>query len=328
MNDTARFDLVEIAHTLRRRARFILLITLLAGAGAAIAWLLGTRKYKSYASVLVNNPLYSDRNNLFRNDKVTFVEYFGREDDIDKVIAIAKSDATKGAIIDYMQLAKTYKLDTSKDEDRTELSTRFNRSFDVKRTEYSNVEISYTDPNPRLASDVANNAVRIIDEVYTGHYNSLRNNARRSLEGRMHQTDSTIASLTDSLASMRDRYHIYDILSPARQNMTQNGSHAGGPGYGRAIEEIQNIEATKDQLVADRARFVSLINEFSAGTGVGDQPQMQVISPASVPDKPAGLNLWQTIVVSMLLAALAATIWALLAAYYRALTSPTQHTHA
>ncbi len=322
MSDTPRFDLVDIAHTLRRRGRFILLVTLLAGIVGAAFWLIGTRKYKANASVLIANPLYSDRNNLFRNDKVMFVDYFGREDDIDKVLAVAKSDQTRGIIINYMQLAKEYKYDTSKEDDRVDLFNRFKKSFEVKRTEYQNVEVSYTDPNPRLAADVTNNAVRIIDEIYTGYYNQLRNNARRTLEGRMQQTDSMIAYMTDSLAAMRDRYHIYDVISPSRMNVTSSSiAHRGGPGYGRAIEEIQNIEATKDQLVADRARFISLINEFSAGTAIGDQPQIQVISPASVPDKAAGLNLILTIIVSMLVGAFFVTLWVLLSAYFRTLTS-------
>ena len=322
MSDTPRFDLVDIAHTLRKRARFILLVTLLAGVVGAVAWLLGTRKYKATASVLVANPLYSDRNNLFRNDKVMFVDYFGREDDIDKVLAVAKSDQTRGIIINYMQLAKSYGFDTSKEDDRFDLFNRFKKSFEVKRTEYQNVEVAYTDADPRLAANVANNAVRIIDEIYTGYYNSLRNNARHTLEGRMQQTDSIIAKLTDSLAAMRDRHHIYDIISPSRQGvMAGQMSHGGGPGYGRAIEEIQNIEATKDQIVTDRARFVSLINEFSAGTAVGDQPQIQVISPASVPDKPAGLNLVMTIIVSLLAGAFFITLWVLLSAYFRSLTA-------
>ena len=325
MSDTPRFDLVDIAHTLRRRARFILLITLLAGGVGAAFWLIGKRKYKAQASVLIANPLYSDRNNLFRNDKTMFVDYFGREDDIDKVLAVAKSDQTKGVIINYMQLAKTYDFDTSKEDDRVALFNRFKKSFEIKRTEYQNVEIAYTDTDPRLAADVTNNAVRIIDEIYSGYYNGLRNNARRSLEGRMQNTDSTIASLTDSLAIMRDKYHIYDIISPSRQNISTNQlAHGGGPGYGRAIEEIQNIEATKDQLVADRARFVSLINEFSAGTSIGDQPQIQVISPASVPDKAAGLGLVMTIIVSLAAGAFFVTLWVLLAAYFRALTSVTR----
>jgi uncharacterized protein involved in exopolysaccharide biosynthesis len=322
MSDTPRFDLVDIAHTLRRRSRFILIVTLLAGICGAAAWLIGKRKYKASASVLVANPLYSDRNNLFRNDKVMFVDYFGREDDIDKVLAVAKSDQTKGVIINYMQLAKEYGYDTSKEDDRVELFNRFKRSFEIKRTEYQNVEIAYTDTDPRLAANVTNNAVRIIDEIYSGYYNALRSNARRTLLGRMQQTDSIINNLTDSLAAMRDRHHIYDVMSPSRMNMSSSQvAHGGGPGYGRAIEEIQNIEATKDQLVMDRARFVSLINEFSAGTAVGDQPQIQVISPASVPDKAAGLNLVMTIIVSLLAGAFFVTLWVLLAAYFRALTS-------
>lgn len=320
MSDTNRFDLIDIAQTLQRRKGFILVLALLAAVLGAAAWLLGTRKYKAYASVLVANPLYSDRNNLFRNDKVTFVDYFGREDDIDKVLAVAKSDQTHGIIINYMQLAKTYKLDTSKEKDRVELSTRFKKSFDTKRTEYQNVEISYTDPDPKLAADLANNAVRLIDEIYSGYYNGLRLNARKSLENRLGQTDSMIASMTDTLASLRDKYKIYDILSPTRMG-NANVSHSGGAGYGRAIEEIQNIEATKDQLVADRARIISVINEFSAGTSVGDQPQIQVISPANIPDKPTGLGIVLTILVCFVVGLFFATLWTLLTAYYRALVS-------
>jgi uncharacterized protein involved in exopolysaccharide biosynthesis len=320
MSDTHRFDLIDIAQTLQRRRGFIFLIAILAAVLGAAAWLVGTRKYKAYASVLVANPLYSDRNNLFRNDKVTFVDYFGREDDIDKVLAVAKSDQTHGAIMSYLDLAKIYKLDTSKESDRTKLSTRFKKSFEIKRTEYQNVEFSYTDPDPALAAYVANTAVKLVDEIYSGYYNGLRLNARRSLESRLGNTDSMISSLTDSLAGMRDRFHIYDILSPTRMS-AQGGSHAGGAGYGRAIEEIQNIEATKDQLVSDRARIVSLINEFSAGTTKGDQPQIQVISPASVPDKPAGLNLVLTAVVCLVIGLLFSTLWVLVTAYYRALVS-------
>lgn len=320
MSDTNRFDLIDIAQTLQRRRGFIFLIAILAAVLGATAWLLGTRKYKAYASVLVANPLYSDRNNLFRNDKVTFVDYFGREDDIDKVLAVAKSDQTHGIIINYMQLARTYKLDTSKEKDRVELATRFKKSFDIKRTEYQNVEISYTDPDPKLAADLANNAVRLIDEIYSGYYNGLRLNARKSLENRLGQTDSMIATMTDTLASLRDQYHIYDILSPTRAG-NANVSHSGGAGYGRAIEEIQNIAATKDQLVSDRARIVSLINEFSAGTSVGDQPQIQVISPANIPDKATGLGVVLTVLVCFVVGLFFATLWTLLTAYYRALVS-------
>ncbi|MEO6833028.1 MAG: Wzz/FepE/Etk N-terminal domain-containing protein [Chitinophagaceae bacterium] len=321
MPESTKFDLVDIAKTFQKRQRTILIIALIAGLAAAAAWLLGARKYKANASVLVANPLYSDRNNIFRNDKVMFVDYFGREDDIDKVMAVAKSDQTQSIIVNYMQLAKTYKLDTSKEADRVKLFSRFKKSFDVKRTEYQNMEISYVDPDPKLSADVVNNAVRLIDQIYTGYYDDLRLNAKRTIQGRMGYTDSMITTLTDSLAILRDKYKIYDIMSPSRQGLINGSiSHAGGPGYGRAMEEVQNVEATKDQLVTDRARFVSLMNEFSAGNSVESQPQIQVISPAYVPDKAEGLGLILTIIISILVAAFFATMWFFLVAYYKALT--------
>lgn len=321
MVENTKFDLVDIAKTFQKRQGTILIIALVAGLAAAASWLMSSRKYKSISSVLVTNPLYSDRNNIFRNDQVIFVEYFGREQDIDKVMAVAKSDKTRAIIINYMQLAKAYKIDTSKEEERIKLFMRFKKSFDVKRTEYQSMEISYTDPDPKLAADVTNNAVRLVDQIYTGYYDDLRLNARKTIQGRMNYTDSMINTLTDSLAILRDKYKVYDILSPSRQGLITGQMKAnGGPGYGRAIEEIQNIEAIKDQLVTDRARFLSLMNEFSAGNSVESQPQIQVISPGYVADKPEGLGLLMTIAVSFLAAAFFATIWFFLVAYYKVLT--------
>src|SRR6476620_4352890 len=98
MSDTPRFDLIDITQAIQRRLKFILLVMLAAIAAAAF-YLLTPRKYKATTELLVTNPLYTDRNNLYRNDKATFVDYYGREDDVDKVMAVAKAKATHDSII-------------------------------------------------------------------------------------------------------------------------------------------------------------------------------------------------------------------------------------
>ena len=321
MSDTPRFDLVDIAKVIQRKARFILLVALAGAIVGAAFYLIGTRKYKAASAFLVANPLYSDRNNIFRNDKTSFVDYYGREDDVDKLLAVAKADGTRDSIINAAHLIARYGTDTTKKKWRKDVESRFERSFDVKRTEYQTVEVSYTDADPKLATLLTNECVDIINRVYSGYYNALRTQNRQTLEARLKEIDSSLVSMTDTLAAMRDKYGIYEVISPARMNSATSSSHSGGPGYGRAFEEVQSMEATKDQLVIDRSRYVSLINEFSTGMHAGDQPQIQVISPAIEPTQPRGLNLLLTIIACAAVAALFATLWVLITTYYRILTS-------
>ncbi len=298
------------------------MVALIAAVASAIVYLIAPRKYKAASAFLVSNPLYTDRNNIFRNDKTSFVDYYGREDDVDKVLAVAKADGTHDSILYIASLWARYGMDTNANKKwKKETEMRFDQSFDVKRTEYQTVEASYTDADPKLAADLCNQSVAIINQVYSGYYNSLRSANRRTVERQLSYVDSQIAILTDTLAAMRDHFGIYDIISPARMGSSMLSGGSKGAGYGRAMEEIQNLEATKDQLVMDRMRYVSLIGEFSTGMHTGDQPQIQVISPAIVPTKPKGLGLVLTVLAAAATAAFFATLWVLFNTYFRKLTN-------
>ena len=321
MTEPIRFDLIEIAKILQQRRRYILVVTLAAALCGTLFYLISKKKFVAKSEFLVVNPLYSDRNNLFRTDQALFLNYFGNEDDIDKVLAIAKSGFAEDRIIHNTHLAQAYKTDTTSKEDYIKLYRRFEKSYDPKRTEHQSMEVYFTDTDPNVAAAVTNEAVRVIGNMYSEYFNTLRDHARQSLKMKVQQLDSVIASMTDSLAGMRDRYGIYEIISPNRKNMMGNGAmHGGGTGYGRAIEELQNLESIKDKMVEDRANNISLMNEFSTGTKEGELPLIQVITNATPPDDPKGLGLVLTVVVCALVGAFFSALWLLLSAYFRGLT--------
>ncbi len=87
------------------------------------------------------------------------------------------------------------------------------------------------------------------------------------------------------------------------------------------IEQIQNIESVKDQIVADRAKYISLLNEFSTGTKLNDLSFLKVISTATPPVKPTGLGLMLTVIACTIVGFFASVIIALISAYYRALVA-------
>src|SRR5690606_3089253 len=117
----------------------------------------------------------------------------------------------------------------------------------------------------------------------------------------------------------REQYQIYDIINPKRTNTIIGSLKSNGhKEFGRGVEEIQNVSAIKDQWVMDRSSYISLMNEFSTGTGADELSFMKVISPATPPVSPAGLGLVLTVVACALLGFFFCVVTVLLNAYFRA----------
>lgn len=288
---TPRFDLVDIVQILSKRSKYILLITLIAAALGAVLQFVLPKKYEATAELFVANPLYADRNNIFRNRNAEFINYFGNEDDIDKVIAIAESDVARQLILDKQDLAKVYGLDTSKLKDRMKLAAKFKKNFKVTRTEYQGMEMSYTDTDPVISANVTNEAVAVTESIYKDFYNRLKENVCNSLKDNIATTDSAIAAVSDTIAN-----------------------HP-------TAEQLLILQATKDQLVADRAKDVSMLHEFGTGIKSNEMSLLRVISSATPATEPKGLGMVMTIVACALIGLFFSAIWVLLSAYYKKIIS-------
>lgn len=315
---TPRFDLIDVVQTIRQRRRFVISVTVIAALLGAAFYLLKKKKYEAKTEFLVANPLYADRNNIFRTVDAKFVDYIGGDDDLDRVTVIGESDTVKMAVIRSQHLAEAYKIDTTKPKELQKLKELFKNSFDIKRTEYKDVILTYTDTDPLRAANVANASVQEIEQTFRGYYNNMRHDVCQSLQVKVNQLDSSINALTDTLAGLRNRYNVYDIISPARQNLIVSNVKSGA-GAGMGIEEIQNVEATKDQLVTDKAKYISLLNEFSFGTKKDEMPLVQVLTKAEPPVKAKGPGAILTVIGCALLGFFFAVFYILITVYYRLL---------
>lgn len=318
---TPRFDLVDIAQTIRNRRGFIIGITVAAAVLGTVFYLLQKKTYKASSEFIVSNPQYADRSNLFRTTEPRYVDYFASEDDIDRVMAIAKSDLVKNQVIENMHLFEAHKLNPADIKDADKMNGIYKKNYDVTRTEYKNMEVSFVDEDPKRAADVTNEAVRIIEETYRNYYNSIKARIYKSIQDKIVEIDSSVNRLTDSLAVLREQYKIYDIISPSRENIMAGSMKPTGADFGKGVELIQNIESVKDQLVTDRAKNISLLNEFSTGTKLNDLRFLQVISTATPPVKPAGLGLILSVIACTMVGFFLSVVIVLLGAYYKKLVS-------
>src|SRR4051812_85349 len=104
------FDLIDVIRTLQKRKIFIVIITVLAVAAGALFFLVKKKKYQGEARFFVNNPLYGDRNTLFRSYETRYVDYFGGDDDLDKITALASSDTVADKVIRNCEFETIYKM--------------------------------------------------------------------------------------------------------------------------------------------------------------------------------------------------------------------------
>lgn len=318
---TPRFDLVDVVQAIRNRRKFVLIVTLAAAVIGGVFYLVKQKKYKAEAEFLVANPLFSDKNNIYGDQRPA--DYFGDEDDVDRVLAIAQSDTVENAIIEQGHLPEVYHLDMNKPYERDKIRRLFKKDYDIKRTEYKDVKLYFTNKDPYVAADVANLATRLIGEAYHGFYNNNRLAVYKSLEDRAKIEDSSIAALTDTLAQMREKYGIYGIISPARYNIMLSDVKANGKSSNLAegIEKVQNVEGIKDQMVVNRAKETMLLSQFSTGTEADEMPLLQVITKAETPVNPSGLNSYLTVIACAILGFVFSSIIVLVTTYYRALIS-------
>ncbi|PZF73882.1 Wzz/FepE/Etk N-terminal domain-containing protein [Taibaiella soli] len=318
---TPRFDLVDIAKTIQIRRKLIIGITVAAAILGVVGYLVQKKKYKAIAEFLVTNPEFADRSNIFRNVDTRSIDYFASEEDIDRVMAIAKSDMVRNQVIRNTDLYKIYELDPNNVDDQEKMGGKYKKNFEIQRTENKNLEVSYIDHSPKVSADVTNEIVRVVEETYRNYFNTIKGKMIFSLQNKAHEVDSNIALLTDSLAHMRDRYKIYGIVSPNRQSIVSGDVKPTAADFGRGIEQIQNVEAMKDQFVMDRAKYASLLNEFETGTRADELSYVKVVSSATPPVKPTGLGFILSVIACTFVGFFVAVLAVLFSAYYRALIS-------
>ena len=291
---TPSFDLIDVIKTIQKQRKAILIITAIALALGGVFFAMKRKKFKAASHFLVNNPLYGDRNTLFRNYEQRYVDYFGGDDDLDRVTALLNSDTVKDRIIRNCQFQIVYNNDINTEKGHAFLMGVFDKNFNVKRSEYKELEVSYIAYDSVTAANVANMSVKVCEEAFRNYYTSMKLGMAKSIGDKLKQIDSTINVCTDSLV------------------------HMEATGGAKSAESAKTLRATKDQLALDRARYVSIINEFEATTNSA-MNYLKVTTRAIPPTSPIGPSLMTVLMVAGFLGLFGGVLLVLVLAYYNRL---------
>lgn len=299
-----RFDLVDMIQTLRSRRKLLVIAVIVSSLLGGLFYVVGKKKYKAEADFIISNPLYADRNNLFRTRDTRFVDYFGGDDDIDRVLVIAGSDTMRNVVADKLNLWDAYKLKKEDPKDRLKMKEIFTDKFKMERTEYTTGKVYFKDTDPERAAAVVNLAIETCENIFRGYYLKMKNNIANSVAQSNLQIDSKMAGLTQEQLALSEK----PMSGMSKAEMLQ------------LMDKQTELNVLKEQLMKDKATNMSILQELLTGADTNDRSRyLQVITPATPPAKPAGIGFVLTVIGAAFFGFFFVAIYTLIVTYYRLL---------
>ena len=307
----SQFNLIGIFRAIFTKKKFVLLFTLAAFIVSLIFCLLQQERYTSKTIFIVKNPLLIDRNYVFRNTSYEHKEFFAIPDDIDHVTTIAKSDGLLWHLIEKFDLSKAYGI-----ENGPKLLKTVKNNFKFKNEDAKNIELFYTDPNPKKAQEITIEARNHVEEVFLNYFLSTNSDITSALHKKSLMVQDTIRMLDDSIKSIRAQVGNYTQLLPSRNNSINTAAAAGSAQNAESLEQLQEITALKDKMVGDLTEYKSLINEYQVMAS-SDIRLFYVVQEAYEPGDASHPMTIIIVAASTLAALLFASILVLFTVFYR-----------
>jgi hypothetical protein len=294
--------IMDVINSIRKHKNVVVFITVATAIAGAVFYLAGPKRYEGKTEFILRNPSYGDRNFIY-NSESKFIDYFANEDDIDRLIIMAQSGTVETRVISNMHLAEAYGIDASNRKGEQQVERKFSKNFNITRTEFKSLVLTYVDTDPERAAKVTNECVKVLETSFGDYFKEMRRSMYESVLDKIQQEDSTLNTLTDTMVAMRDRYGIFDIVNPARYNLMMSAplKSTGNKNYTRGLELIQNLESLKDQVVTDRARQLSLVNQYKTGLKEDQLPLLKVVTVAKNPVSPKGIGGMYTVLACALI---------------------------
>lgn len=310
MNESS-FDLIGIFREIFKRKLFLIVLTVAALIISIIFCLLQQKQYTSETIFIVKNPMLIDRNYVFRTTSYEHKDFFAIPDDVDHVKTIAKGDGMVWHVINQFDLGKAYGIETG---DR--LVKKVKGNFKAIMEDTKNIELFYTDPDPKRASAITTAAREYLEKTFLDYFRTTNKDITESLKERIAAMNDTLARLDDSISALRAIAGNYSQLLPARNNTINMQQGAASAQSAQALEHLQETSALKDRMANDVAAYRSLINEYEVMAN-GKLKLFYVVQEAYVPTDPSHPKTLIIVAASTLGALFFGCILVLISAFYK-----------
>lgn len=266
-NSGLRFDLFDVIRVGLKWKKMIIGFAIVASIVAAVFFFLQKTYYKAYGNFFPGSAVMSGRINLFRDVNQDWIDFFGGENEVDRAYVIGNSAVVVSHLIEKFKIAEHYKIDVKNDpQGNQKVYKRFAKNYGLNRSGFKHLEVTFMDENSDLASQIVNEAMNKTEEEIRKLYININRQLALSIDIRKDSLEKELIVMTDSLANLRVKYGIYDLIAPGRKNMITSQPKGSGLEYATGLEVVQNVEEIKDRLTMDRAKYMSMSNEFKTAS--------------------------------------------------------------
>lgn len=260
--------------------------------------------FYSWSTLYPTNQALSDRSVIFNNDNAGQLEYFGSKADVNRVLTIANSAPVINYILDSFKMAEHYDIDTTKKYWRTIVTKKFEKNYEVKKTERDAIEISLYDTDPKVASAIVNAVVDKVDQLNKEHVNESKWKLYNLLSEQLVQQQSKVEAYEDSLASLTARYGI-KVSSGADGTVIVTGNDV------KAVQLYKTILEKQDNTITELNHRSNIQEQMKVSLGTNNS-SLFIIEKAFPADRREKPVRWLVVTLTVLITAFVSLLGVLL----------------
>lgn len=205
-------SLLGVLSTLFRWKKQIVTVCLAAGIGTAGISLLLPNYYKASTTFLAVSPDQAKPELIF-GEGAFEPDFYGNQDDIDRLLTIAESNELVDFLVDTFNLYKHYGINPDGKRAPYNVRRAFFALYEITKTKRDALELTVEDKDPAMAARIASAAQEKIDEIAQRliKANQLRTiqTFERDIAGKMEQ----LTSINDTMVRLRDYYGVFNPVS-------------------------------------------------------------------------------------------------------------------
>lgn len=244
-----------------KNRKIIFIITGIAFVVAIVASLLMTPIYRSTAIVFpsaTSTVSFSEA----RNAKAAAMD-FGEEEQAEQLVQILSSSKIRDKIVQQFNLYKHYEIGENDANKHHKLVQAYNNNFFFVRTRYGSISIDVLDKDPKLAADMANKIVDLIDTVKN---EMVRERTLPAFEINKRKKEMMEAERQNILAKLDSLAALGVVPLEGRANLFQAYIDAKSPQdkaeYKQAIDINMKFGSTFDGLEMLRNEKIMKLEDF------------------------------------------------------------------
>jgi len=205
-------NLLDVIRTLLKWRKPLIIVGTITALTSVIISLVLPNYYQANTTFLAVSPDQAMPELVFSTAPIR-TEYYGNENDIDRLLTIAESNELVDFLIDTFQLFEHYDIAPDHPKARYLVRLAFHDLYEVKKTKRDAIQLSVEDKDRELAMKIANAGRNKIDQ-FTRQL--IRKNLEKTLktyEESVNTQQKQVDILSDTLMYLRRKFGIFNTIS-------------------------------------------------------------------------------------------------------------------